>query len=172
MSSTAVVTKLQARNRLVITILGQVGARVTLVVARYPAQLAIISQPDLMMVGRTSPTPFVVEVRDVLGNRARGDTSAVTVSDKGGRSLQGTTLQKARDGIATFADLGVDTEGQVDLRFALGTVTQVDARPVRVVPQVFTMDPTAYALTSDSADIASGTSCSIQRLGRRRYSFR
>jgi hypothetical protein len=86
--------------------------------AGLPARVIIRTQPSFSTRGgeRFDRQP-VVEVRDENGNLV--DASRVEASiESGGGELTGTTEITARDGVATFTDLGLDgTDGPIVLRF-------------------------------------------------------
>ncbi len=79
-----------------------------------PAKLALTVQPSNTVAGGSISPAVQVEIRDDFGNKVANSTSSVTVaigSNPGGGTLSGTTPVNASAGVATFADLAIDTPG-------------------------------------------------------------
>ena len=81
-----------------------------------PDSLAFVVAPVTTTAGRVIAPPIQVAVLDSFGNTVTGVTTAVTLAIRAGTGtagaiLQGTTTQSAVAGIATFADLRIDSAG-------------------------------------------------------------
>ncbi len=89
-----------------------------------PVQLAITRQPAGATSGVVLGTQPVVEIRDAVGNRVVGATSAVTATvATGNGELVGTRTVNAVNGVATFANLQVNGSGGHTLRFSVTGLT-------------------------------------------------
>jgi large repetitive protein len=78
------------------------------------AVLAFAVQPSSTVAGQAIAPPVQVAVRDALGNTVTSSTAAVTVAignNAGGGTLSGTRTVNAVSGLATFADLSIETAG-------------------------------------------------------------
>jgi len=81
-----------------------------------PASLLVMAAPPPRMMAADTPFRIVVAARDAPGNLATGFHDTVTVSvtsgtGKAGARLSGTTSAAAVHGVATFADLHIDSAG-------------------------------------------------------------
>ncbi len=72
-------------------------------------QLAFTVQPGDAVAGVAISPAVVVTIEDSLGNRVAGASNTVTVADPYGPPLLGTTTAQAVNGVATFADLSLNT---------------------------------------------------------------
>jgi hypothetical protein len=78
------------------------------------SQLAFTVEPSTATAGSTITPQVEVTARDALGNTADGFTGAITLgigSNPSGGSLFGTTTVAASGGVASFADLILDSAG-------------------------------------------------------------
>lgn len=73
-----------------------------------PARLGFQSVPEAAVAGAPIEPPVAVEIQDEYGNRVPGATVQVVLALDHGE-LGGQTTKVAVDGVATFADLHIDT---------------------------------------------------------------
>jgi len=114
--STLQIAKSAARYRLRATASGFISATSASfdITAGPAAELVFTTQPTSTTVGAAITPPVQVTARDAVGNTASGFTGAVTVTigdNPGGSGLAGTTTRNATAGVATFADLSLDSPG-------------------------------------------------------------
>jgi hypothetical protein len=97
-------------------------------------ELVVVDQPIDPTVAGVAIGPVMVQALDQFGNPRAGD--AIDVVEKGGYVFDAGTLQQptGADGIATFADLEIDTAdtGYI-LTFSSGGAFDVDSNPFDVV---------------------------------------
>jgi hypothetical protein len=84
-------------------------------VAQAPAKLAFLQQPSNALVGAAISPAVRVVVQDVNGNTVPTATNLVRVNLTGVYGLGGTLEIAARNGVATFNDLAVNTAGSYTL---------------------------------------------------------
>jgi len=96
--------------------------------------VAFVQQPTNTTAGALISPPVTVRVRDSNGNPVGG--AAVTVGIfVTSRTIQGTVTQVTNgSGIATFADLKVNTAGTYTLQAATGAAPPVGSAPFTVTP--------------------------------------
>ena len=96
------------------------------VMATSPSKLAYLQEPTAAAGGATIAPAVTVVVEDKFGNLDTGDTSAVTLGVASGPgTLSGTLTENAVAGIATFADLSIQTPGAYTLIASDGTLVTV-----------------------------------------------
>ncbi len=84
-------------------------------VAQAPAKLAFLQQPSNSVVGAAISPAVRVVVQDVNGNTVSSATNLVRVNLTGVYGLGGTLEIAARNGVATFNNLAVNTAGSYTL---------------------------------------------------------
>ncbi|HEX8692646.1 MAG TPA: Ig-like domain-containing protein, partial [Longimicrobium sp.] len=90
------------------------GTSTLTVVAGAAAKLAFTQQPTSTAAGSAITPAVQVAIRDAYGNTVTGATDNVTVAigtNPSGGTLSGTATVAAVNGIANFADLGIDKVG-------------------------------------------------------------
>ncbi len=99
------------------------------------AQLAFSQQPTTVIVGTAITPAITVDIEDASGGIVTSDDSAVTLSvASGGGSLGGTLTVNAQDGVATFSNITITTEGSESIKATDGSLTSVTSN-------VFTVNP-------------------------------
>jgi len=118
-----------------------------------PAKLVFVSQPPSGQAKNTKLTPpVVVAVQDAAGNTIPGATNSITLTlgnNTTSATLGGTLKQNAVNGLATFNDLTVDTDGTYTLVAADPALPNASSQPFTVgggpaltgTHLVFTMQP-------------------------------
>ena len=101
-----------------------------------PKQLGIGTQPGTAQAGSALAPQPVVLIRNVSGGTVAGATNAVTATLVGsGGTLSGTTTVNAVNGVATFTDLVVSTEGSYTITFTSGTLTSATSSTFPITPR-------------------------------------
>ncbi len=96
--------------------------------------IAFVRQPSNTKAGAPISPPVTVRVRDLNGNPVGGAPVTVGIFASS-RSIQGTIVQTTdANGIATFADLKVDTVGTYTLQASTGAAPPVGSIPFTVTP--------------------------------------
>ena len=107
-------------------------------------QLAFTTQPTTTMAGQTVTPAVGVAVQDAEGHTVTTASDAVTLtlnSTDTSAKLSGTVTANASGGIATFADLGINTPGTFTVAAAAPNLTGAtsaafDIAPIPLVPAV------------------------------------
>jgi len=87
------------------------------------AKVVYAQQPTSATAGSTISPAVTVDVEDQYGNLVTGDSSSVTLSvHSGPGSLNGTLTEAASGGVATFADLSINTTGSYTLAASDGSL--------------------------------------------------
>ena len=81
------------------------------VTAPSPARLAFVQQPTNALKQTAIAPPVQVAVEDATGNLVATAGNSVTLTLNGGQGLAGTLTVPAKNGIATFSNLTVNTAG-------------------------------------------------------------
>ena len=112
--------------------------------------IAFVQQPSNTTAGVAISPPVTVRVRDLNGNPVGG--AAVTVGIfASSRSIQGTITQTTdASGIATFADLKVETAGTYSLQATTGAAPPVGSTSFTVAPAA----PRSVAVVAGSGQSA------------------
>ncbi|MGH7675678.1 MAG: Ig-like domain-containing protein, partial [Gemmatimonadales bacterium] len=120
---TGVVTAVDTGTTFVVATVDNVSSSVAVIVDQDPDHLGFAQQPTPTQAGSTIAPAVTIEVRDAMNMRVKGDTSSVTV----GIGLVGIPVlgtQTAADGIATFANLSIDSAATYTLTATSGTLQQ------------------------------------------------
>ncbi|MEP7096952.1 MAG: hypothetical protein ABI748_04755, partial [Dokdonella sp.] len=138
---------------------------VTLCAANQPptpvaTKLAFTTQPpSSSLVGATFSTQ--VSVEDASGNVVTGNTSPVTLALSGGSmgaTLGGTATVNAVNGVATFANLSVDTAGSAyALHASDGSLIAATSSPFDITPNTYTVGGSVSGLTGSVSLTLDGT---------------
>ncbi|MEO7326439.1 MAG: carboxypeptidase-like regulatory domain-containing protein [Dokdonella sp.] len=123
-------------------------------------KLAFTTQPPASsLVGAAFSTQ--VSVEDASGNVVTSDTSPVTLAlsgGTGGATLGGTTTVNAVSGVATFANLSVDTAGTAYvLNASDASLTGAASNPFNIAPNTYTIGGSASGLTGSVSLKLDGT---------------
>ncbi|MGC4117296.1 MAG: invasin domain 3-containing protein [Myxococcales bacterium] len=102
------------------------------VVAGTKAALAFKVQPSKAKKNTVIAPAVQVEIRDASGNPTT-DTDNITVALVGSATLSGTKTVAAVAGVASFADLAVDTAGSYTLTAGSGSLTAATSAAFQVV---------------------------------------
>jgi CSLREA domain-containing protein len=113
--------------------------------------MAFVQQPSGVRVDAVITPAVSVELSDAYGNRVTtNNTTAVTLAlSPASATLNGTLTQTVVNGVATFANLSVNTAGSYSLVASAGGFTPVTSAPFRVagvnisttLPQLVVTDP-------------------------------
>ena len=150
-----------------------------------PTTLAFLTSPgNSSAESNLAPNPRVA-VQNDLGNTVTSSTALITVAIKtgtgaAGATLSGTTAVNAANGVATFADLSIDTKGEdYQLTATSAGLTPADSntfdvgagsatklafiaqpegpyqagQPINAIPEVAVQDASGNTVTSSSAEI-------------------
>lgn len=102
--------------------------------------LAFIAQPDNVVAGQINPQHVTVELLDQNNNLVTGDSSTISISVGTGPSatVSGTTSVGLVNGVATFADLSINTAGTYTLSATDGTDAPATSSSFAVTPAAAT----------------------------------
>ncbi|MGD1277705.1 MAG: DUF4347 domain-containing protein, partial [Tepidisphaeraceae bacterium] len=99
------------------------------------AKVVCAQQPTSTTAGSTISPAVTVDVEDQYGNLVTTDGSNVTLSvHSGPGALNGTLTEAASGGIATFADLSINTAGSYTLTAADGSLTSATSNSFTISP--------------------------------------
>jgi uncharacterized repeat protein (TIGR03803 family) len=88
------------------------------------SQLAFEQEPDSTTAGNTISPSVTVAVEDQYGNIVTSNSSNVTLAKNSGPgSVNGTLTEAASNGVATFANLSINTSGTYTLSASDGSLT-------------------------------------------------
>jgi hypothetical protein len=110
-------------------------------------QLAFVGGPNSTVTGQTIPT-FTVDVEDQSGNVVSTDNSQVTLFAQGnklGALLNGTVIEPAVNGVATFSGLSFNEGGSYTLGASDGTDTPAASDTFSIGQLVVTQQPVDVA---------------------------
>jgi uncharacterized repeat protein (TIGR01451 family) len=123
-----------------------------------PASIAFVDKPDDGTYVNKNAGPVSVEILDSFGNRTTSDAAvdlSLDDSSSGTGSLSGDTSAAAVNGLATFASMSVDSDGQYTLLAQSSPTDAVETTPLEALSD-FTILPWADLQLSLSSD-PSGT---------------
>jgi hypothetical protein len=87
-------------------------------------KLAFTQQPSFVTINTTITPAITVSVEDQFGNVITSNSSTVTIAKASGPgTLSGTLTAAASNGVATFSNLSVNTEGNYTLQATDGSLT-------------------------------------------------
>ena len=111
-----------------------------------PNKLVFRTQPTKTSVGSTLVPALIVEVRDAFENTVTSATNAISIAISAGGSLSGATTVAAVNGVATFSDLSVNTDGVgYTLIASAGSLVAATSAAFDIRPQlVFSMLSAGY----------------------------
>ena len=123
------------------------------VVPAAAAKLVFLEQPSTAAATAPISPAISVEVEDQFGNVVTTDSSDITLAitqGPSGAALNGTTTEAAVSGVATFANLSINTAGTYELTASDGSLTSVVSNQFIVTLGVlsqlgFKVEPTTIA---------------------------
>jgi hypothetical protein len=122
------------------------------------SKVAFVQQPTNSTAGDNINPPVTVAVEDQYGNRLTTDNSNVTLAvATGPGAINGTLTVAAQNGLATFSDLSLDTDGSYTLSVTDGSLNSAASNSFTVTaagnPAVLTVaqQPTTVMAGSDPA---------------------
>ena len=115
-------------------VLGTVLSHAFTVNAGAASKLAYVQAPTATTAGATIAPPVTVAVEDAFGNVVTANTSAVTVGLASAGTLSGTLTENAANGVATFADLSIQTPGVYTLVASDGSLVSITSGSFQINP--------------------------------------
>jgi hypothetical protein len=120
-----------------------------------PVKLAFLVQPSNAMTGAAISPAVQVAIQDANGNTVAADTNPVAIALVGSTDLGGTLTATPQNGVATFSNLTVSSEGSYTLSATSSGLTAATSTSF-----VVTSPPATYYLSPNGNDSNSGLSAS------------
>jgi hypothetical protein len=120
-----------------------------------PAKLAFLVQPSNAMTGAAISPAVQVAIQDANGTTVTADTSPVVIAVVGSTDLGGTVSVTPQNGVATFSNLTVSSEGSYTLSATSSGLTAATSTSF-----IVTIAPATYYLSPNGNDSNSGLSAS------------
>jgi hypothetical protein len=120
-----------------------------------PVKLAFLVQPSNALTGASISPAVQVAIQDATGNTVAGDTNPIAIALVGNTELGGTLSVTPQNGVATFSNLTVSSQGSYTLSATSSGLTAATSTSF-----IVTSPPATYYLSPNGNDSNSGLSAS------------
>jgi hypothetical protein len=120
-----------------------------------PVKLAFLVQPSNALTGASISPAVQVAIQDATGNTVAADTNPIAIALVGNTQLGGTLSVTPQNGVATFSNLTVSSEGSYTLSATSSGLTAATSTSF-----IVTSPPATYYLSPTGNDSNSGLSAS------------
>ena len=120
-----------------------------------PVKLAFLVQPSNALTGASLSPAVQVAIQDANGNTVPGDANPIAIALVGSSALGGTLTVTPQNGVATFSNLTVNSQGGYTLSASSSGLTTATSTGF-----IVTSPPATYYLAPNGSDANSGLSAS------------